>query len=98
MWPFGNKNKGKDSSKSSKPATSDDNLDTLAKTDAQKKLLLQMRELRTEIGEENLQKMAQKLKLEDLKNQVRHDIDNDEDKKHRLLDEIRWSLKEDKNK
>jgi hypothetical protein len=96
MWPFGKKDKN--SKKTDSKAGAADNLDTLAKTDAQKKLLLQMRELRTEIGEENLQKMAEKLKLEDLKNKVRHDIDNNEAKKHRLLDEIRWSLQEDKDK
>lgn len=95
MWFFGKKGKGKSASKKSGGA---DNIDDLAKTDAQKKLLLQMRELRAEIGEENLQKMAQKLKLEDLKNKVRHDIDNDETKKHRLLDEIRFSLQQDRDK
>jgi len=98
MWPFGKKGKDKKSGGAAANGGEGGNIDDLAKTDAQKKLLLQMRALRAEIGEETLQKMAEKLRLEDLKNKVRHDIDNDETKKHRLLDEIRWSLQEDRDK
>lgn len=97
MWPFGKKKKSKKKpNKALAPNMGEADLGSLAKTDAQRKLLEQMRGLRAEIGEENLQKLAQKLKLEDLKNKVRHDIENDEDKRNRLLDEIRYSLHKDK--
>ena len=96
MWPF-TKNKDKDSAKnlallptsSPKQAGTED----LGKTDAQRALLTQMRGLRAEIGEETLQKLAKKLQFEDLKNKIRHDIENDEDKRNRLLDEIRGELR-----
>lgn len=83
MWPFGKDKKKK--SKNAKP-------DNPGKTDAQRALIEQMRGLREEIGEENLQRMAEKLRLEDLKNKVRKDIDTDEKKRDRLLDELRFTL------
>jgi hypothetical protein len=54
-----------------------------------------MRTLRAEIGEEVLQELAKKLKLDDLKNKVRHDIDNDPRKRDRLLDELRMHVRDD---
>lgn len=93
MWFFG-KDKKKDgkaadakSEAASGPLTSKQ-----AKTQA---LMAQMRVLRAEIGEENLQELVKKLKLEELKKQVRHDIDNDPAKRQRLLDEIRWHVHDD---
>jgi hypothetical protein len=63
-------------------------------SDAKQKLLAQMREKRAEIGEEELQKITSKLKLEEMKKQMRHDIENDEAKRNRLLDEIRGELRD----
>ncbi|HEY8964383.1 MAG TPA: hypothetical protein VIN59_07990 [Alphaproteobacteria bacterium] len=63
-----------------------------AKTEA---LMAQMRVLRAEIGEENLQALVKKLKLDELKKQVRHDIEHDPVKRQRLLDEIRWHVHDD---
>lgn len=61
---------------------------------AKQALFIQMREKRAEIGEEEIAKMAKALEMEKLKKQIKHDIDHDEDKRNRLLDEIRNSLKE----
>ena len=72
--------------------TSTDKVDVSGFSDAKQKLLEQMREKRAEIGEEELQKMANALKMDKLKKQMHHDIDNDEDKLNRLLDEIRGGL------
>ena len=63
-------------------------------SDAKRQLLAQMREKRAEIGEEELQKITSKLKLEEMKKQVRHDIEHDEAKRNRLLDEIRGELRD----
>jgi hypothetical protein len=82
MWPFGKGKKNK----------TDETPENPGKTDAQRALIEQMRGLRAEIGEENLKKMAEKLKLEDLKKKVRHDIENDETKRDRLLDELKFNL------
>mgnify|MGYP006879906222 CR=1 FL=1 len=57
--------------------------------------MAQMRVLRAEIGEENLEKIVNKLKLEDLKKQFRRDIDTDPKKRDRLLDEIRLNMRDD---
>ena len=62
-------------------------------SDAKQQLMAQMREKRAEIGEEELAKMANALNMEALKKQIKHDIDHDEDKRNRLLDEIRGELK-----
>ncbi len=95
MWFFGKKKDKQDEvialDERGRPPVS-----TIGKTDAQRQLLAQMRVLRDEIGEENLQKLAEKLKLEDIKRQIRHDIDHDEKKRDRLLDELRYSLREEK--
>lgn len=92
MWPFG---KSKKSKKNNNADDGKPDIDSLGKTEAQRALLRNMRAARSEIGEENLQKMAEKLKLEDLKKQVRSDIDTDEKKRDRLLDELRYTLSQD---
>jgi hypothetical protein len=94
MWFFGkDKDKKKDApakaaaSVPAKPLTSKE-----AKTQA---LMAQMRTLRAEIGEENLEKIVNKLKLDALKKQIRDDIDNDPKKRDRLLDELRFHVRDD---
>jgi len=92
MWFFSSKDKKKDAKASAdkvpaQPLSSKD-----AKAQA---LLAQMRVLRAEIGEENLQKLAAKLKLDDLKKQVQHDIEHNPERRERLLDEIRWHVHDD---
>jgi len=92
MWPFGKSKK----KKAAEAEAALPDLDTLCSTDAQRMLLEQMRGLRAEIGEDTLQKMAAKLQMENLKKQVREDIDGDEKKRDRLLDELRYNMQEDK--
>lgn len=87
MWIFGKKpNKDKPAASPAKVLSS--------KEEKVQALLAQMRELRAEIGEENLQRLAEKLQFETLKKQVRHDIDNDPKKRDRLLDEIRFQARD----
>jgi len=57
--------------------------------------MAQMRSLRAEIGEETLEKIVNKLKLDDLKKQMRSDIDTNPKKRDRLLDEIRLNMRDD---
>jgi len=92
MWFFGKDKKKEGKPVEAKSAPAQPLTSKQIKTQA---LMAQMRTLRAEIGEENLQKLVQKLKLEDLKKQVRHDIENDPVKRQRLLDEIRWHVHDD---
>jgi hypothetical protein len=80
--------------KKEKSTDSSSNVANSNLSDAKQKLLAQMREKRAEIGEEELQKITSKLKLEEMKKQMRHDIENDEAKRNRLLDEIRGELRD----
>jgi hypothetical protein len=93
MWFFG-KDKGKGKTDAAKaiaaPATPVSSKQ--AKADA---LMAQMRSLRAEIGEETLEKIVNKLKLDDLKKQMRSDIDTNPKKRDRLLDEIRLNMRDD---
>lgn len=93
MWFFG-KDKSKDKKAAPVPASGPAKpvSSKQAKADA---LMAQMRVLRAEIGEENLEKIVNKLKLEDLKKQFRRDIDTDPKKRDRLLDEIRLNMRDD---
>jgi molybdopterin converting factor small subunit len=65
-------------------------------SDAKRQLFAQLKEKRAELGEEEIQKMANALKASQLKNQMKSDIDNDERKRDRLLDEIRFGMQSDK--
>lgn len=65
-------------------------------SDAKQQLFAQLKAKRAELGEEEIQKMASALKASKLKNQIKSDIDNDEQKRNRLLDEIRFGLESDK--
>lgn len=94
MWFFGkDKNKGKDkpAQDAAKPTIPGNIAASATMTKAEKAahLMAQMRGLRAEIGEEELQKIVSKLKLDELKKQVKLDIENDPKKRDRLLDEIR---------
>jgi|GEM_PF-1910966 len=103
MWFFGkDKNKGKDkpAADAAKPASIPGNVAasaTMTKAEKAAHLMAQMRGLRAEIGEEELAKIVAKLKLDELKKQVRSDIDNDPKKRDRLLDEIRFHVQDPDN-
>ena len=94
MWFFGkDKDKGKkDAAKADAPARP-----MTSKEAKTKELMAQMRALRAEIGEETLQELVKKLKLDELKKQIRSDIDNDPKKRDRLLDEIRFHVHDTDN-
>jgi hypothetical protein len=85
---FGNKKKDK--------GAKGEAVDVSHLSDAKQKLMAQMREVRAEIGEEELVKMNKAIQMDKLKRQVRHDIETDEDKRNRLLDEIRFNINDDK--
>lgn len=102
MWFFGkDKNKGRDKPKNdaAKPAAPINVAASANMTKAEKAahLMAQMRGLRAEIGEEELAKIVSKLKLEELKKQVKHDIDNNPKKRDRLLDELRIHMHDTDN-
>lgn len=90
MWPFSKKNKNN----ADLPAAKGQ-VDVSHLSPQKQKLMAQMREIRAEIGEEELQKMASALQHENLKKQIRHDIENDDQKRQRLIDEIRFGLRND---
>lgn len=94
MWFF-DKNKGKDKDKKPETDATAPAKTLTSKEQKTQALMAQMRTLRAEIGEENLQKLVQKLKLDELKKQVRTDIENDPKKRDRLLDEIRFHVQDD---
>lgn len=87
MWPFSKKKKNL--------PVAEEQADISHLSAPKQQLLAQMRQLRAEIGEEELQKMAAKLQHEALKKQIRRDIETDDQKRQRLIDEIRFGLKDD---
>lgn len=91
MWFFGKKDKDKKDQKAA-PAKVAANKPMTEKEAKGQELLAMMRSVRAEIGEENLQQIVRKLKLDDLKKQVKSDIDNDPHKRERLLDAIRYEM------
>lgn len=92
MWIFGKKDK-KVPAKSVSVAA---NIPALSsKEEKVQALLAQMRVLRAEIGEENLQALANKLRLDAMKQQMRDDIDTNPAKRAKLLDELRWQAQDD---
>lgn len=66
-------------------------------SDVKQQLFAQLKEKRQELGPETIAKMQQMAKMDKLKNQIKNDIDNDEAKRNRLLDEIRFGMKEDRS-
>lgn len=65
-------------------------------SDAKQQLFAQLKAKREELGEEEIQKMANAVKMSKLKNQVKSDIENDEQKRNRLIDEIRFNMQDEK--
>ena len=90
MWPFSKKKKNSDT------PVQTGQVDISHLSDAKQRLMEQMREKRAEIGEEELQKIAARLQHEALKKQIRRDIETDDQKRQRLIDEIRFGLNNDK--
>ncbi len=86
LWPF---KKKPDKAKQAAPAPA-----VNGKQAAASSVMAQMRGLRAEIGEENLTRLVNHLKLEDLKNKMRDDIASDPQKRGKLLDELKFQLKD----
>lgn len=86
LWPFKKKPEKAKQVNPAAPATS--------KQAAASSVMAQMRGLRAEIGEENLNRLVSHLKLEDLKNKMRDDIASDPRKRDKLLDELKFQLKD----
>lgn len=63
---------------------------------AKQALFAQMRQVRADIGEEEIQKMQAALQHEATKKKIRQDIDTDEGKRQRLVDELKMTLKDGK--
>ena len=90
MWFFG-KDKDKKNNTGAEKSAPDKKAMTLKEQKSQE-LLAIMRTARAEIGEENLQAIVKKMKLDDLKKKVRNDIENDPHKRERLLDALRYEM------
>lgn len=86
---FGKKDKKVDS------ATPDD-VDVSHLSDAKQQLFEQLKSKRTELGEEEIAKIQKTLEMDKMKKQIKSDIENDEDKRNRLLDEIRFGMNQDR--
>ena len=61
-------------------------------SDAKQQLFMQLKAKRAELGPEEIAKMQNAVKMQALQNKIKNDIDNDDDKRARLLDEIRFHL------
>ncbi len=89
---FGKKNK------EDKKSTSEEveDVDVSHLSDAKQQLFAQLKAKRTELGEEEIAKIQKTLEMDKMKKQIKSDIENDEDKRNRLLDEIRFGMKQDR--
>lgn len=90
---FGLFGKGKDKKKGTQTAQEGD-VDVSHLSDAKQQLFAQLQAKRQELGADTIAKLQQAAKMDKLKNQIKNDIDTDEAKRDRLLDEIRFGLKD----
>ncbi len=86
---FGKKDKNKAEDTEGNP----DDVDVSHLSDAKQQLFAQLKAKREELGPEEIERMQKAVKLDALKKQMKSDIENDEDKRNRLLDEIRFGMK-----
>jgi hypothetical protein len=63
-------------------------------SNAKQQLFAQLKAKREELGPEEIAKMQKAVKLDAMKKQMKSDIENDEDKRNRLLDELRFNMKD----
>ena len=63
-------------------------------SDAKQKLFKQLRDMRHDMGPEEIAKMQKAMKMQALQKKVKDDIMNDETKRERLLDDIRFHMKD----
>lgn len=89
MFGFFNKDK---KAKAEKPSGT--SVDVSHLSDAKQQLFAQLKAKREELGPEEIAKMQKAVKMDALKKQIKSDIENDEVKRGRLLDEIRFGMKD----
>ena len=89
MFGIFKKKKEKDSADISEEA-----VDVSHLSDAKQQLFAQLKAKREELGPEEIAKMQKAVKLDAIKKQMKSDIESDENKRNRLLDEIRFSMKD----
>lgn len=82
--------------KKSEPVTrgNNDYVDVSHLSDVKKQLFAQLKAKRQELGAEEIAKMQKALELDAIKKKMKSDIENDMNKRNRLLDEIRFNLKD----
>lgn len=69
---------------------------TVPELSVKEQALAQMRKTREDLGDETIQRWAAKIRFDDLKAQIQKDIEGDEDKRDRILDELRWGMDQDR--
>ena len=83
----------KDKKKAEEAESNGEAVDVSHLSDAKQQLFAQLKAKRDELGPEEIERMQKAVKLDALKKQMKSDIENDEDKRNRLLDEIRLGMK-----
>ena len=66
--------------------------DVLNMSQAKQQLFLQLKAKREELGPHEIAKMQKAVEMQALRQKIKNDIENDEDKLNRLLDEIRFNM------
>lgn len=68
--------------------------DVSGMSDAKQQLFAQLKAKREELGPEEIAKMQKAVEMQALQKKVKHDIVNDEKKRERLIDEIRFHIQD----
>ena len=86
---FGKKNK-----KKQEEGAQDATPDVSNMSDAKQQLFAQLQAKREELGPETIAKMQKAAKAQKMREQLRKDIDTDEKKRDRIIDEIRLHMQD----
>ena len=68
--------------------------DVSGMSDAKRQLFAQLKAKREELGPEEIAKMQKAVEMQALQKKIKNDIDSDDTKRQRLLDEIRFQMKD----
>lgn len=68
--------------------------DVKTMSDAKQQLFAQLQAKRAELGPEEIAKMQKAVEMQALQQKIKKGIDNDPKARDRLLDEIRWQMKD----
>lgn len=91
---FGLFDKKKKKKKTDDAPATDQVPDISAMSDAKQALFKQLRDMRHDMGPEELSKMQKAMKMQALQKKIKDDIMNDDDKRNRLLDDIRFHMQD----